>query len=58
VETRRYREALLQDRALMDAGAADAETFQGMARAATAVGDTRLAEQARASLRQASGARR
>jgi tetratricopeptide (TPR) repeat protein len=57
VETGRYREALLQYRALMDAGAADAEAFRSMARAATAVGDTRLAEQARASLRQiASGA--
>jgi tetratricopeptide (TPR) repeat protein len=58
VETGRYREALLQYRALMDAGAADAGLFQGMARAATAVGDTQLAEQARASLqRLASGAR-
>ena len=52
VETGRYREALLQYRVLMGAGAADSELFRDMARAATAVGDTRLAELARASLRQ------
>jgi tetratricopeptide (TPR) repeat protein len=50
LETSRYREALLQYRALMDAGAADAELSRGMARAAAAVGDTRLATQARAFL--------
>jgi tetratricopeptide (TPR) repeat protein len=48
LETGRYREALLQYRALTDAGATDTELSQGMARAAAAVGDTRLAEQARA----------
>ena len=59
VETGRYREALLQYRVLMGAGAADSELFRDMARAATAVGDTRLAELARASLqRMASGAHR
>ena len=52
LETGRYREALLHYRALMDAAPADAETLQGMARAASAVGDTRLAEQVRASLRR------
>jgi tetratricopeptide (TPR) repeat protein len=50
VDTGRYREALQQCQLLSNAGAADAEVFQGMARAAAAVGDTRLADQARASL--------
>src|SRR2546427_321283 len=52
VQTGRYREALQQFRLLAAAGAMDATLYRGMERAAVAVGDARLIEQARAGLRR------
>jgi tetratricopeptide (TPR) repeat protein len=55
LDTGRYHEALQQFRILATAGAADADLYAGMERAALAVGDTRLAEQARAGRLRAAG---
>jgi tetratricopeptide (TPR) repeat protein len=51
VATGRYREALLLQRALLDAGAGDGELFRAMLRAAQAVGDAQAEEQAKDGLR-------
>src|SRR4029078_12650442 len=56
VDTGRYREALQQFRLLIAAGAMDAPLFRGMERAALAIGDTRLLDQARAGLRRMTAA--